>query len=97
MLVHAARAFCTRTGRPKPRILLVAPASITEVGEIGEIFVGGTEKSHRLGQALRATADRLGVDFLDAGAHIRTSAVDGIHLDPDAHRTLAEAVAAAVR
>jgi hypothetical protein len=67
------------------------------VGEIGEMFAGGAEKSRRLGPALRATADRLGVDFLDAGAHIRTSAVDGVHLDPGAHRALGEAVAAAVR
>ena len=43
---------------------------------------------------LRGTAQRLGVDFLDAAAHIRTSAVDGIHLDPDAHRSLGEAVEA---
>ena len=80
-----------------PRILLVAPAPITEVGETGEMFTGGAEKSRRLGPVLRATADRLGVDFLDAGAHVRTSAVDGVHLDPDAHRALGEAVAAAVR
>ena len=97
VLVHAGRAFCTSTGRPVPRILLVAPASIIEVGESGEMFAGGAEKSRRLGPVLRATADRLGVDFLDAGAHVRTSAVDGVHLDPDAHRALGEAVAAAVR
>jgi len=97
VLVQAGRAFCTRTGRPVPRILLVAPAPIIEAGEIGEMFAGGSEKSRRLGPVLRATAERLGIDFLDAGAHIRTSAVDGIHLDPDTHRTLGEAVAAAVR
>jgi len=96
-LVHAGRAFCTATGRPVPRILLVAPAAITEVGEIGEQFAGGAEKSRRLTAALHAAAERLAVDFLDAGAHIRTSAVDGVHLDPDAHRALGEAVAAAVR
>ena len=96
-LVHAGRAFCTATGRPVPRILLVAPAAITEVGEIGEQFVGGTGKSRRLGATLHAAAERLGVDFLDAGAHIRTSTLDGVHLDPDAHRVLGEAVAASVR
>jgi lysophospholipase L1-like esterase len=96
-LVSTGRAFCVGTGRPVPRILVVAPAPITEVGEIGEQFVGGTQKSRRLGPMLRATAEQLGVGFLDAGAHIRTSTVDGIHLDPDAHRTLGEAVAGAVR
>jgi len=96
-LVSAGRAFCTATGRPVPRILLVAPAPVVEVGDVGEQFVGGAEKSRRLAPILRATADRLGVGFLDAGAHIRTSPVDGVHLDPAAHRTLGEAVAAAVR
>jgi lysophospholipase L1-like esterase len=96
-LVHAGRAFCEATGRPVPRILLVAPAPITEVGEVGEQFAGGAGKSRGLGAALRAAAERLGVGFLDAGEHIRTSARDGVHLDPDAHRTLGEAVAAAVR
>lgn len=95
-LVHAGRGFCTATGRPVPRILLVAPAPITEVGEVGEQFVGGADKSRRLAPALRAAAQRLGVGFLDAGAHIATSAVDGVHLEPDAHRALGEAVAAAL-
>jgi len=82
---------------PVPRILLVAPAPVVEVGDVGEQFVGGAEKSRRLAPILRATADRLGVGFLDAGAHIRTNPVDGVHLDPDAHRALGEAVAAAIR
>jgi lysophospholipase L1-like esterase len=96
-LVRSGRAFCEATGRPVPRILVIAPAPVTEVGEIGEMIAGGTEKSRRLGPMLRATAAELGVDFLDAGVHIRTSATDGIHLEPDAHRVLGQAVAAAVR
>jgi lysophospholipase L1-like esterase len=96
-LVHTGRGFCTGTGRPLPRILLIAPAPITEVGENAETFAGSAEKSRRLGAALRAAAQRLGIDFLDAGEHIRTSAVDGVHLDPDAHRALGAAVAAALR
>lgn len=96
-LVHAGRAFCVATGRPVPRILLVAPAPVTEVGEFAEQFAGGTGKSRRLAPALRAAAQRLGVDVLDAGEHITTSPVDGVHLDPQAHRLLGEAVAAVVR
>jgi lysophospholipase L1-like esterase len=93
-LVHAGRAFCAATGRPVPRILLIAPAPIME---IDEQFAGGADKSRRLGAVLRTTAQELGVEFLDAGEHIETSAVDGVHLDPQAHRMLGEAVAAAVR
>ena len=96
-LVLSGRGFCTATGRPVPRTLLLAPPPLTEVDGLEEQFAGGVEKSRRLAPVLRATAERLGVDFLDAGEHVRTSAVDGVHLDPDAHRVLGEAVAAAVR
>jgi lysophospholipase L1-like esterase len=95
-LVQAARSFCVSSGRPVPEMLVVAPAPITEVGEFREFFEGGAEKSRRLGPLLRAAALRMGTGFLDAGEHLRTSDVDGIHLDPDAHRALGLAVAAAV-
>jgi lysophospholipase L1-like esterase len=95
-LVGAARTFCTASGRPVPGILVVAPAPITEVGEFREFFRGGAEKSRRLGPLLRDVAARTGAGFLDAGEHLRTSDVDGIHLDPDAHRALAAAVAGAL-
>ena len=35
--------------------------------------------------------------FFDAGSVIVSSETDGIHFDPDAHRTLGEALAAEVR
>lgn len=95
-LVRAARGFCVETDRPVPRVLVVAPAPITEVGELAGMFAGGAQKSARLGPLLRDTAARLGTAFVDAGEHVRTSDVDGIHLDADGHRALADAVAAAV-
>jgi hypothetical protein len=42
-------------------------------------------------------ARQLSCPFLDAGAHVSSSDVDGIHLDRDAHRKLGVAVADAVR
>ena len=95
-LVRRARTFCTDSGRPVPDVLVVAPAPVDEVGDLREMFRGGAEKSRRLGPLLREVADRLGAAFVDAGEHVRTSGVDGIHLDPDAHRTLAGAIGAAV-
>jgi lysophospholipase L1-like esterase len=38
-----------------------------------------------------------GAAFLDAGKVIQSSKADGIHLDPEAHRKLAEAVAELVK
>jgi lysophospholipase L1-like esterase len=96
VLVRTARAFCAGSGRPVPQLLVVSPAPITVVADPGGTFQGGAEKSRRLGPLLRDVAARLGTDFLDAGEHARVSAVDGVHLDPAAHRALAAAIGTAI-
>jgi lysophospholipase L1-like esterase len=75
-----------------PRVLVVAPPPIVEVDTVGGMFGGGAEKSRHLAPLLREAAARTGADFLDAGAHIRSSEIDGIHLDADAHQALAGAI-----
>ncbi|MEO8757959.1 MAG: SGNH/GDSL hydrolase family protein [Devosia sp.] len=75
-------------GGEAPRVVLVAPPAMQEVDWLGEMFQGGAAKSLVLGALLRAVADRCGVPFLDAGAIVESSAIDGIHLDSDAHRRL---------
>lgn len=74
------------------RILIVAPAPLTTLGWLGDMFEGGREKSERFAAAYAAVASRLGVDFLDAGAVVRSSEVDGIHLDAEAQVALGEAI-----
>lgn len=95
LLVRSTRTFCTDSGRPVPAMLVVAPAPISEV-DPGGIFVGGAATSRAVAPLLREVAARLGTDFLDAGEHVRVSEVDGVHLDPDAHRALAAAIGAAL-
>ena len=55
------------------------------------------EKSQELAANYERVATELGVAFLDAGTVIETSMIDGVHLDENAHRLLAEAVAEKVR
>ncbi|MGA2042183.1 MAG: arylesterase, partial [Roseiarcus sp.] len=62
-----------------------------------DMFEGAAEKSRALGALYRAVAERNGVGFLDAGAHIQCSALDGIHFEADQHARLGRAMAAAVR
>ena len=61
-----ARSARRRAGRCRGSCS-IAPAPVIEVGEIGEMFAGGAEKSRRLGPMLRATADRLGVGLPGRG------------------------------
>jgi len=83
---------CGREGST-PRIVLVAPAPIEEVGVLGEIFVGGAAKSLRLAEKYEAVARARGLEFVDAGSLSRVSPVDGVHLDAEQHARIGAAIA----
>jgi lysophospholipase L1-like esterase len=83
-----------RDGGP-PGVLLVCPPPLARL--VDEDFVGGPEKSRELAPHYAAIAEARACAFLDAGAHITTSDVDGIHLEADQHRRLGEVVAARAR
>jgi lysophospholipase L1-like esterase len=70
---------------------------VAELTAFADMFEGAREKLCALGARYRAIAELHGVGFLDAGAHIHCSALDGIHFEADQHAILAEAMAAAVR
>jgi lysophospholipase L1-like esterase len=96
-LIFLARAYGqSANGRP-PKILLIAPPPIAKLTAYAEMFEGGTEKSRLLGQRYREVAEREGVAFMDAGAVIRCSDLDGIHYEADQHELLGRAAAKAVR
>ncbi|NJM82751.1 MAG: SGNH/GDSL hydrolase family protein [Tabrizicola sp.] len=80
-----------------PAILLVAPPPIVETGCLAEIFEGGARKSEGLSRRIAEVAARQHVPFIDAGALVEVSAIDGIHYDAPANAILAEAFAALVR
>ena len=84
-----------RDGRA-PKVLLIAPVPICEVGLLGPMFRGGAEKSRALGALYAAVAKRLGVAFLDAGTVAETDPGEGIHLAVDQHAAMAKAVHAAL-
>ena len=77
-------------------VLLVCPPPVEEIGCLAGIFWGGRATAVALPPLYGALAGALGVGFLDAGAHIRVSAVDGVHFDMAAHATLGVEVARAV-
>lgn len=87
----------TLPGHARPRIVLISPAPIEEQGCLADMFAGGAAKARELAPLLRAVAAQRGVGFLDAGAHIRVSADEGIHLDEAAHQALGLAAAGVVR
>lgn len=78
-------------------ILLMSPPPLGRLTEFAEQFTGAPEKSRRLAGLYAEAAAARGCRCLDAGAHIRSSDVDGLHFEAASHVTLGRAVAAAVR
>ena len=76
-----------------PRILIMAPPPLGKLTEYAETFSGGAEKSKKLAPYFKKVADGSGCMFFDASSVIRTSRLDGLHIDPEDHKILGKAVA----
>ena len=83
-------------GGGAPAVLLISPPQVGRLTELAEMFEGATEKSARFAGHYRRFAGQYGCGFLDAGAVVASSDLDGIHLEAGEHRKLGEAVAARV-
>jgi lysophospholipase L1-like esterase len=97
LLVDLVRTSGCGPAGAEPRVLLVCPPPLGPLDRFADEFEGGTEKSHQLAGRYEAVAAERSCPFLDAGAHIASSAVDGVHLEADAHAVLGREIAAAVR
>jgi len=75
------------------QIMLVAPPVVLEQGTYRDALLGAHAKSRDLPSAIARLADHWGVAFLDAGAHITSSPVDGLHFEPEDHIALGQAIA----
>ncbi|MBI1416999.1 MAG: lipolytic enzyme, G-D-S-L [Limimaricola sp.] len=78
------------------KVLVICPPPVLEQGPLREGIFGGRAKGMALPPLYAAMAENWGAGFLDAGQHIAVSPVDGVHFEPDAHRTLGLAVAKAI-
>jgi lysophospholipase L1-like esterase len=97
MLVDIVAASGCGPNGGAPQTLVVCPAPIAEVDQFDDQFEGGTEKSRRLAGHFAAIAEARSCAFLDAGAFIESSDIDGIHLDEPQHAALGAAIAKQVR
>lgn len=76
-----------------PEIIIMSPVPIKEIGFLGEIFVGGAEKSLKLADKYWQIAHDVGAAFIDAGEFASCSLIDGVHYEADQHVNLGNAVA----
>jgi lysophospholipase L1-like esterase len=80
-----------------PQVLLLAPPPIAKLTGFADMFKGAQEKSQQLGKFYRQVAAESCCFFLDTSEIIRSSDLDGIHLEKNEHQKLGTAVANKVR
>jgi lysophospholipase L1-like esterase len=93
---HIRQSWAGPGGKP-PSLLLICPPAVIEAGCLAEVFAGAEPKSRRLAGFYAEVAARWGAAFLDAGAVIGPSPVDGVHFDEAAHSALGARVAEVVK
>ncbi|MDO6764133.1 GDSL-type esterase/lipase family protein [Agarivorans sp. 1_MG-2023] len=84
---------CVNQGIISPKVLLLAPPAIDETGRFGQHFRGSQVKSQQLVGLLEAKANKLSCAFFDVNSIIKLNQQDGVHLSPEQHKQLAEALA----
>jgi lysophospholipase L1-like esterase len=74
------------------KILVVCPPPIVDRkdGVVDQRYIDRGPVTIELAENYKKVAKKEGCEFLDAGKHIACSTVDGFHLEPDAHKKLAE-------
>ncbi|MEM7372965.1 MAG: SGNH/GDSL hydrolase family protein [Bacteroidota bacterium] len=80
-----------------PKLLIVTPPPMGKLSQFADMFEGGPEKSRQFSRHYQAVADELGCAYLDAGAHVVSSDVDGIHWEADQHVKLGGIMAEKVK
>jgi lysophospholipase L1-like esterase len=76
-----------------PALLLVAPPPFGKLSAFAGMFGGGAEKSRSLGRLYAEVARAHGCAYLDAGTVVRSSDLDGIHLEATEHGALGQGIA----
>lgn len=74
-----------------PKVILLAPTFIDEsIGDIQDSFAGAGGKSKQLGSLYKNVAEKYKGEFIDIANYVSPSKIDGCHLDPEAHKKIAE-------
>ena len=92
-IVTAIKDSRTGPGSTSPVVLMICPPPTVRSPVFETMFGDCAEMSGKLPPYYEQFAQETGALFLDSGKILRSSEIDGIHLDPEEHRKLAQAVA----
>ncbi|HEX9029243.1 MAG TPA: SGNH/GDSL hydrolase family protein [Anaerolineales bacterium] len=98
VLVDTVQRSPNSAGYPPPQVLLVAPPPFGKLSDYAEMFSQEAPAlSRKFSTYYAQQADLYRCHFLDAGAVIVSTDLDGIHFEAGEHRKLGLAVAARVQ
>ena len=80
-----------------PKVILISPPPIFEVGHLADMFAGGAEKSQQLAAIYQSCALQLNCAFFDAGTVVEACLKEGFHWKVEQHRKLAKALAVEIQ
>jgi len=87
-LVNITRESKTGVGEKSPKILVIIPTKIGKLDEPEGAFFGAEGKSQRLSYEFNKVFENSEVILLDSNEIIKTSSIDGVHLDDESHKIL---------
>ncbi len=98
-----ARMILSSTSGPEnaaPKLLLISPPEVGDLGHLPDLDAKvpqGRARSLQFPSYYEALAMALGCDYLNSQIIVKTSLVDGIHLEASEHAKLAQAIAEKIR
>jgi len=96
-LAEECLKFKSMARATSPKVLLVSPPPVYEVGFFANMFAGAAVKSQELAKYYKEFARGLGCEFFDAGTVVTSCKKEGIHWQVEQHKFLADALAPVVK
>ena len=101
VLVNTIQTFTLEKYGNQPKIVLISPpeigSGICSSPFYGSFMEDAIDRSRQFPRYYREVAKRYGCVYLNAAEWIEPSKVDSLHLDPEAHRILAERLSEVIK
>ncbi|NQZ32677.1 MAG: SGNH/GDSL hydrolase family protein [Oceanospirillaceae bacterium] len=91
-LAQEVLVFNSMAKKSPPKVLLIAPPPVYEVGFFADMFEDAALKSQQLAKHYAQFSKALGCSFFDAGSVVSSCKREGIHWPVEQHKLLANAL-----
>ena len=97
-LVKMILEIGSNNSNKSPKIILLSPPLVDESVPNSQInYKGAEEKSKQLASFYQEIAHKYDCEFIDIAKIIQPSKIDGLHLEPEAHKVIADTLFATLK